>query len=144
MHNGRADGLGYDYLMLLTRQLGVDVKVRVYRDWADVLDAACRGEIDVVMNITLTPDRTRCMVYTGSYADAPLALVGRLGDTRISSDPDLAGLSVVTEQEFLTHDQVRARFPAARQLTAANTRAALLMVAQGRADVYIGNAHGDA
>lgn len=141
MHNGRADGLGYDYLMLLTRQLGVEVKVRVYRDWADVLDAACRGEIDVVMNITLTPDRTRCMVYTGSYADAPLALVGRLGDTRISTDPDLAGLSVVTEQEFLTRDQVRARFPAARQLTAANTRAALLMVAQGRADVYIGNAH---
>jgi len=141
MQNGRPDGLGHDYLMLLTRQLGVRVKVRVYRDWADVLDAACRGEVDVVMNITLTPDRTRCMVYTGSYADAPLALVGRVGDTRTSSDPDLAGLRVVTEQEFLTSNQVRARFPAARQVTAPNTRAALAMVAQGKADVYIGNAH---
>ncbi|MFI8718778.1 ATP-binding protein [Stenotrophomonas sp. NPDC077464] len=141
MHNRRPDGLGYDYLMLLTRQLGIEVKVRVYPNWADVLDAACRGEIDVVMNITLTPDRTRCMVYTGTYADAPLALVGRPGDTRISSDPDLVGLSVVTEQEFLTRDQVRSRFPGARQLTAPTTRAALLMVAQGRADVYIGNAH---
>jgi len=141
MQKGRPDGLGYDYLMLLTRQLGLQVKVRVYRDWADVLDAACRGEVDVVMNITLTPDRTRCMVYTGAYADAPLALVGRVGDTRTSSDPDLTGLSVVTEQEFLTSGQVRARFPAARQVTAANTRAALAMVAQGKADVYIGNAH---
>ncbi|WNH48976.1 hypothetical protein PDM28_01170 [Stenotrophomonas aracearum] len=43
MQNGRPDGLGHDYLMLLTRQLGVQVKVRVYRDWAAVLDAACRG-----------------------------------------------------------------------------------------------------
>ncbi|WP_367344758.1 transporter substrate-binding domain-containing protein [Stenotrophomonas bentonitica] len=141
MQNGRPDGLGYDYLMLLTRQLGVQVKVRVYRDWAAVLDAACRGEVDVVMNITLTPDRTRCMVYTGSYADAPLALVGRVGDTRTSTDPDLVGLRVVTEQEFLTSGQVRARFPGAQQVTAANTRAALSMVARGDADVYIGNAH---
>jgi two-component system sensor histidine kinase EvgS len=141
MHNGRPDGLGYDYLMLLTRQLGVQVKVRMYRDWADVLDAACRGEVDVVMNITLTPDRTRCMVYTGAYADAPLALVGRVGDNRPSADPDLVGLRVVTEQEFLTSGQVRARFPAARQVMAANTRAALAMVAEDKADIYIGNAH---
>jgi two-component system sensor histidine kinase EvgS len=141
MQNGRPDGLGYDYLMLLTRQLGVQVKVRMYRDWADVLDAACRGEVDVVMNVTLTPDRTRCMVYTGAYADAPLALVGRVGDNRPSADPDLVGLRVVTEQEFLTSGQVRARFPAARQVTAANTRAALAMVAEDKADIYIGNAH---
>ncbi|WP_421568409.1 ATP-binding protein [Stenotrophomonas sp. PD6] len=141
MHNGRPDGLGYDYLMLLTRQLGVQVKVRMYRDWADVLDAACRGEVDVVMNITLTPDRTRCMVYTGAYADAPLALVAREGDSRASADPDLVGLRVVTEQEFLTSGQVRARFPGARQVMAADTRAALAMVAEDKADIYIGNAH---
>lgn len=141
VQNGQPQGLGYDYLMLLSRQLGLNVQVRMYRDWADVLDAACRGEVDVVMNIALTPGRTRCMVYTSPYAEAPLALVGRPGDTRASADPDLTGLRVVTEQEFLTSEQIRSRFPGARRVIAANTTAALNMVAQGQADVYIGNAH---
>lgn len=141
VQNGEPKGLGYDYLMLLSRQLGLDVQVRVYRDWAEVLDAACRGEVDVVMNIALTPGRTRCMVYTSPYAEAPLALVGRPGDTRASADPDLTGLRVVTEQEFLTSEQIRSRFPGARRVVASNTAAALEMVAQGKADIYIGNAH---
>jgi two-component system sensor histidine kinase EvgS len=141
MRDGKPVGLGYDYLSLLTKQLGVQVKVRMYRDWTDVLDAACRGEVDVVMNITLTADRTRCMVYTRPYADAPLALVGRPGDTRASADPDLRGLRVVTEREFVTSEEVRARFPAARRVIAANTTAALAMVGKGEADVYIGNVY---
>ncbi|HAU81607.1 MAG TPA: histidine kinase [Stenotrophomonas sp.] len=141
MRDGTPVGLGYDYLSLLTRQLGVQVQVRMYRDWTDVLEAACRGEVDVVMNITLTADRTRCMVYTRPYAHAPLALVGRPGETRASSDPDLRGLRVVTEREFVTSDEVRARFPEARRVTAASTAAALAMVGRGEADVYIGNAY---
>lgn len=141
MQNGKPVGLGYDYLSLLTRQLGVQVQVRMYRDWTEVLEAACRGEVDVVMNITLTADRTRCMVYTRPYAQAPLALVGRPGETRASSDPDLRGLRVVTEREFVTSDEVRSRFPGARRVTAASTTAALAMVGSGEADVYIGNAY---
>lgn len=141
MQNGKPVGLGYDYLSLLTRQLGVQVQVRMYRDWTEVLEAACRGEVDGVMNITLTADRTRCMVYTRPYARAPLALVGRPGETRASSDPDLRGLRVVTEREFVTSDEVRSRFPGARRVTAASTTAALAMVGSGEADVYIGNAY---
>lgn len=141
LRDGKPAGLGYDYLSLLAQQFGVQVKVRMYRDWTDVLDAACRGEVDVVMNITLTADRTRCMVYTRPYADAPLALVGRPGDTRASADPDLRGLRVVTEREFVTSEDVRARFPAARRVVADDTTAALTMVGKGEADVYIGNAY---
>ncbi|MCF7751303.1 transporter substrate-binding domain-containing protein [Bacillus subtilis subsp. subtilis] len=141
LHDGRPQGLGYDYLNLLAQRLGVRVEVRRYRDWTAVLDAACRGEVDVVMNVTLTPDRTRCMVYTGSYASAPLAVVGRPDDTRTSTDPDLQGLRVVTEREFVTSDQVRARFPGALRVTAADTLTALKMVSGNQADVYIGNAH---
>ncbi|MEN4952146.1 transporter substrate-binding domain-containing protein [Stenotrophomonas sp. TWI819] len=141
LRDGKPVGLGYDYLSLLTQQLGVQVKVRMYRDWTEVLDAACRGDVDVVMNITLTADRTRCMVYTRPYAIGPLALVGRPGDTRASADPDLRGLRVVTEREFVTSDEVRARFPAAHRVIAHTTSAALDMVRNGDADVYIGNAY---
>lgn len=141
IQNGRPQGLGYDYLSLLATRLGLRVEVRTYPSWTAVLDAACRGEVDVVMNVTLTADRTRCMVYTQPYIEAPLAVVGRPDDTRTSTDPDLQGLRVVTEGEFVTSDQVRARFPRAVRINAADTLAALGMVGRDEADVYIGNAY---
>lgn len=140
LRDGEQVGLGPDYLSHLARQLGVKVEARRYPDWTSVLDAACRGEIDVVMNVGLSADRTRCMVYTAAYSEAPLALVGRPDDLRASDMPDLDGLRVVIEQDFLTGPQVRARFPRARQLVANDTLSALQMVIDDKADVYIGNA----
>ncbi|WP_164119115.1 ATP-binding protein [Stenotrophomonas maltophilia] len=140
LRDGQQVGLGPDYLSHLARQLGVKVEARRYPDWTSVLDAACRGEIDVVMNVGLSADRTRCMVYTAAYSEAPLALVGRPDDLRASDMPDLEGLRVVIEQDFLTGPQVRARFPRARQLVANDTLTALQMVRDDKADVYIGNA----
>ncbi len=141
LRDGQQVGLGPDYLSLLARQLGVKVEARRYPDWTSVLDAACRGEIDVVMNVGLSADRTRCMVYTAAYGEAPLALVGRPDDLRASDIPDLDGLRVVIEQDFLTGPQVRARFPRARQLVANSSLTALQMVRDDKADVYIGNAY---
>ncbi|EPJ6835997.1 ATP-binding protein [Stenotrophomonas maltophilia] len=140
LRDGEQVGLGPDYLSHLARQLGVKVEMRRYPDWTSVLDATCRGEIDVVMNVGLSADRTRCMVYTAAYSEAPLALVGRPADLRASEIPDLDGLRVVIEQDFLTGPQVRARFPRARQLVANDTLTALQMVRDDKADVYIGNA----
>ena len=66
--------------------------------------------------------------------------MGRPDDLRASDMPDLEGLRVVIEQDFLTGPQVRARFPRARQLVANDTLSALQMVIDDKADVYIGNA----
>ncbi|MEG0184997.1 MAG: transporter substrate-binding domain-containing protein [Stenotrophomonas sp.] len=141
IREGTQVGLGPDYLSHLARQLGLKVEARRYPDWTSVLDAACRGEIDVVMNIALSAERTRCMVYTAAYAEAPLAMVGRPQDLRASDMPDLDGLRVVIEQDFMTGPQVRARYPRARQLVADNTLTALRMVRDDKADIFIGNAY---
>ena len=141
LQQGQPVGLGPDYLSLLARQLGVEVQFRRYPDWNSVLDATCRGEIDVVMNVAFSAERARCMDYTRAYVEAPLAMVGRPGDLRASETPDLDGLRVVIEQDFMTAPQVRTRFPRARQLVATDTQTALHMVKDDKADVFIGNAY---
>ena len=137
----RVRGLGPDTLDDLATRMGVRLDYRRYPDWAQVLEAACRGDIDVVMNVSPSASPNRCLAYSTSYATAPLAVVGRSDDLRASNDPDLAGLRVVSEQGFLTQAQIRTRFPAARQLLAAHTLDALRMVARQEADVFIGNAY---
>ena len=137
----RVRGLAPDTLADLARRMGMTLDYRHYPSWSQVLEAACRGDIDVVMNVSPSTAPNRCLAYTTPYATAPLAVVGRRGDLRASNHPDLADLRVVSEQDFLTHEQIRTRFPAARQLVAPHTLDALRMVAQQQADVFIGNAY---
>lgn len=141
VEGGQVRGLAPDTLDDLARRLGMTLDYRHYPDWSHVLEAACRGDIDVVMNVSAGTPGTRCLAYTTSYASAPLAVVGKTGDLRASTDPELTGLRIVTEQDFLTQQQVRARFPAAQQVTSPTTAEALRRLAQGEADVFVGNAY---
>lgn len=141
VENGQPEGLTYDYLVEATNQLGLKVTTRRYASWADVLQAACSGEVDIVMDVALTAERTRCMVFTREYAEAPVALVSRLQDSRAARDAGLEGLRVVTERDFAFSDSARERYPAAQHVQAQTTLEALQMVSDGHADVYLGNAY---
>lgn len=139
VQDGKVKGMGIDYLQALAPTLGVEITVRPYPDLAALISAACAGEVDVIMNVALTAARTRCMVFTDAYAEVPVALVGRRHDQRVVQDPDLKQLRLVTEAGFPTTEMARLRYVDAAHLTAASTEEALRMVADGRADAYLGN-----
>ncbi|MET0891665.1 MAG: transporter substrate-binding domain-containing protein [Stenotrophomonas maltophilia] len=139
MQDGRLEGMGIDYLHALAPMLGVDVSVKVYPDLPTLIQATCAGEVDVIMNVALTAARTRCMVFTDAYAETPVAIVGRRHDQRVAQDPDLKHLRLVTEQGFPTTELARLRYVDAVRVTAPTTDDALRMVAEGRADAYLGN-----
>lgn len=141
MQHGKVTGLGPDMLAQVAASLDVRVEYVTYPGWTQVLDAACRGEIDVVINISPGTGPQRCVLYTAAYASAPMAVVGRAGDLRASAHPDLAGLRVVTEAGFLTGPRISQRFPDAQVSSAPDTVSALQQVAAGTADVFIGNAY---
>jgi two-component system sensor histidine kinase EvgS len=139
LQKGEPVGLGVDYLRAAVGNLGLRLETRRYESWPAVLEAACRGEVDVVINLSLTAARTRCLVFTSSYFEAPLALAARRDDARPFSRQDLSGLRVVVERDFITEQAAQKRYPAAVHLQAPDTEQALKMVAEGQADVYIGN-----
>lgn len=141
VEQGIPQGLTFDYLTEATSLLGVELETRRYANWGEVLRAACVGEVDIVMDIALTAERTRCMVFTRQYADAPVALVSRMQDVRAAHDVELTGLRLVTERDFVFSSIARERYPTAVHVQAQTTREALQMVADGQADVYLGNAH---
>lgn len=141
VRGGKAEGLAYDYLIEAAARLGVTLTARRYPNWTELLRAACAGEVDVVMDVVLTAERTRCMVFTRQYAEAPVALVTRLQDVRASRESELAGLRVVTERDFALAAVARERYPKATHLETDGTQTALRMVSDGVADVYIGNAY---
>ncbi|MCC7633971.1 ATP-binding protein [Stenotrophomonas rhizophila] len=139
LQDGQLKGMGIDYLQALAPMLGVKVTVKVYPDLEALIEATCAGQIDVVINVALTAARTRCMVFTDAYVEIPVALVGRKHDQRVVQDPDLKHLQLVTERGFPTSSVARLRYPDAEHVVAPTTGEALRMVADGRADAYLGN-----
>ncbi|SFR95219.1 two-component system, NarL family, sensor histidine kinase EvgS [Dyella sp. OK004] len=137
--NGKPDGFSYDYLVAIATNLGLRVEARKYNSLAEELDAACRGEIDVIMNLMITAERTKCLAFTQAYIQTPAALTARIDDERPTANAHLTGLRVAVERDFYTNEGVRERYPNAIPLEAKNTLDALRMVSRGRADVYLGN-----
>ncbi|HEV7272161.1 ATP-binding protein [Pseudoxanthomonas sp.] len=137
--DGKPRGLAYDYLEQSTGRLGLALRTRRFGSWEQLRQAACAGEIDVVMNAMLTAERTRCMVFTRPYLDAPVALVTRLQDTRAQASPALEGLRVIADHE--AEADAKRRYPQAMHLPAADAMSGLRSVAEGRADVFVSNAY---
>lgn len=137
---GRVDGLSYDFLKAMAARLGVGLRTRIYADWPTLLEAACKGEVDVVMSVSITVQRTRCLAYTHAYQTVHPALVGRREDARRLQSPP-AKLRVAIEDQHFLSNTLSEVFPTWQVLTVRDLRSALTAVASGRADAYIGDPH---
>ncbi|MBD7954316.1 transporter substrate-binding domain-containing protein [Stenotrophomonas sp. Sa5BUN4] len=141
VRNGRPEGLAPETLQAAADSLGLTLEPKVYRNWNEVLEAACSGEIDVVMDLVLTSERTHCMVFTRAYASAPLGIASRRKDGRAEATPDLAGLRIAIERDHVTGMRVRERYPDSLYVETGSSSEALALVSSGDADFYVGNAY---
>jgi two-component system sensor histidine kinase EvgS len=131
-------GLSPDYLRAISGRLDVSLQPRVYADWPSLLAAACSGEVDVVMSVSITASRTRCLSYTRPYHAARPALVGRRADAArlLGTATDLR---IAIERGYVLEESLVEAYPHARVIQVHDLQAALDAVAAGRADAYIGN-----
>jgi len=139
-NGGPLEGLSADYLRAITTRLGVTLRPRVYADWPTLLDAACRGEVDLVMSVSITASRTRCLSFTRPYQSVRPALVGRRdAATRLLAAPP--HLRIAIETGHVLDESLPETYPDARILHVPDLQAALDALDAGRADAYIGNPH---
>jgi two-component system sensor histidine kinase EvgS len=134
-------GLSLDYLTEVLARLGLKPRYRAFDSWPEMLRSACDGEVDLVMNVSMTAERTECLAFTREYVQVPVAIVSRLDDARPVRSTELKGLHIVTERGFATGEAARDRYPQATHTYVDLTLEALQAVADGTADVYVGNAY---
>jgi two-component system, NarL family, sensor histidine kinase EvgS len=131
------NGLSVDYLRALVGP-GVTFETRTYTDMPHLLEAACAGQIDVLMSVARTPERDRCLLFTAPYFRAPFSVVTRRERSASFTRSQLRGSRFAIEKGFALEGFLGERYPGARILTFADTRTALAAVEQREADVYLG------
>ena len=135
---GKAEGIGVDYLKILGMRLGVEFKI-IPGPFPDNLAAVREKRIDALMDVTPKPDRAEYLYFTKPYMNVPHVFVGRLDGPYYENEKQLAGKILALEKGFGNVRYFKRNFPEITVIEYPDTEACLAAVSQGRADAYAGN-----
>ncbi|HZZ13474.1 MAG TPA: transporter substrate-binding domain-containing protein, partial [Paraburkholderia sp.] len=135
--DGRLTGLSTDYLRALVGR-DVVIEAKTFPDMPQLLAAACAGHVDVIMSISRTRERGRCLRFTAPYFRAATSVAVRRDGKSYTSAAQLADARLAVEKGFALERTLSERFPRAHIQTFPGTHAALLAVLRGDADAYLG------
>lgn len=137
---GHYVGLAADYMKLLEAKLGVHFKIINDRSWADILNTARRGELDMLAFAVKTPERSRYLAFTEPYKSAPAIIIDAGRGDLVDNLEHLAGKRVAVENGYFMNEMLKKDYPAIKLVMANSVRHALSLVMEGQADAYVGDA----
>lgn len=138
LRNGRVTGFGGELLELLLARSAIRLEPRAFNSREELLDAACQGKVDLVVNALPRRQYSSCLLYSASYLERSTVLVARRNDAR-TKDPDfIESASLVVEDGSALAGELQASHPDVRVSEAETVRKALEMVASGRVDAFVG------
>ncbi|MCU6427933.1 transporter substrate-binding domain-containing protein [Enterobacter sichuanensis] len=133
------EGLSADYLGLVSWQLNLPVKLRMYDSPEELWQALARGDIDLIPSVAAF-DANDAFVFSAPYASDKPVLGINDRDTRPLAD-DLADTDVAMVRDYLPLSQVKAAYPKARFRLFDSYQDALSAVAFGQSRAYLGNSY---
>jgi len=108
---GRVMGLSVDMLEHVAAVGGLSVQTLPARPLSEILDAAARGDVDLVSSLRPTPERARFLDFTAPYVEVPAVVVTRAADAGFDRLPRLADESVAVGRSYAVESWVRQRYP---------------------------------
>ena len=130
---GRAQGLSIDVLELLQPHLGAQVEMLSPDNLANILQAARRGEVDLISSLRPTPERAEFLAFTEPYVKVPAVLVVKQG----AAPPNLKDLRdrpVAVGKGYAVEGFVRANYPHVRWVPVPDDLTALRGLMAGEFD----------
>jgi len=136
---GQYRGISSAFMERLAEMLGVTLHYAPQQTWAQAVERARRGEVDVLPALNVSPARAEYLNFTQPYLHFPFMIITRRDAPLITGMEDLTGWQVALERDYVTREYLDRDYPDLAQLLTNNTAEALHAVALGKADAYVGN-----
>jgi diguanylate cyclase (GGDEF)-like protein/PAS domain S-box-containing protein len=137
---GNYVGLSADYLKQIEQRLGVKFEIMKNKTWADILEMAQHGDLDMLTDANQTPERDKFLYFTNPYIDIPIIIIDNGENGFIGSLARLEGKKVAVEQSYFMQELLYKNHPNIQQLPVKSVKDALFLVSNKTADAYIGDA----
>ncbi len=135
---GVYQGISADLLRMLSARIGFEIEP-VFGDWPTLYAMLQSAELDICPGMGVTPERERVVLFSKPFLDFPHAIYVRDDDDTISTLADLRGRTVSVEKDYYIQELLKTSYPEISLLLVDNSLQALLNVAAGKADAYVGN-----
>jgi two-component system, NarL family, sensor histidine kinase EvgS len=134
----RYAGFAIDLTERLAERVGLRLAYQSYPTHAATLDAVKRGEVDLVPFTSESPERRQYLAFARPLFSAQMVYVTNRALTDVALDARFSGLRVVVERGTGGEDVMQQRFPQAKLVVHDNADSAILAVATGDADAFVG------
>ncbi|MFT7003375.1 MAG: diguanylate cyclase (GGDEF)-like protein/PAS domain S-box-containing protein [Sulfurimonas sp.] len=138
---GKHIGITVDYMHKIEKILGLHFEVVNDKAWDELLGMAKKNELDMISSIVKTPERSEYLSFTETYRDTPTIIIDNGIGTFIGSLKQLSGKRVSVEKGYFMEEFLKNDYFKINVITARNTKEALIMVADGVTDAYVGDAN---
>lgn len=140
VENGRLAGFSGELLSKLLAKSGVALEARSLPRRDVAMQAACDGEVELVMGAVPFPEYAHCLVYSAGYLERTALVVARIGDERALASGFLDRATVITEVGAPWGRELKAQYPDVHLIEVNSVRTAMEVLASGKGDVFIGAA----
>lgn len=139
--NDKYTGITADYIRLLEPRLDTHFEViNKSKSWPELLNAARRNELDMLFSLIKTPDRSAYLNFTQPYLVSPAVIISGQTQGYIGSLKRLRGKLVAIQKGHSTQELLAKYYPNIPIVLTDSIEQALVMVAEGKAHAYVGDA----
>jgi polar amino acid transport system substrate-binding protein len=135
---GKYRGINADILRHVAEWAGFTIEP-VTGMWPELYPMLLNGELDLSPGMQASPTRREHLLFTRPFLNFPHAIYHHRDRGGFDGMASLAGKRVAVEKDYYEHEYLREHHPEVVLVPVPNALQALLEVASGKADAYIGN-----
>jgi ABC-type amino acid transport substrate-binding protein/DNA-binding response OmpR family regulator/anti-sigma regulatory factor (Ser/Thr protein kinase) len=136
---GEYQGITAEFMGRIQGMSGIKMIPQAGLSWAEVMDKARKGEIDVLSALTPSPERRKYLNFTKPYLRFPLMVFTRHDAPLVTGIEDLGQARVAVERDYITQQYLQKDHPDLQLILVDTTAEALHALSTGKVDAYVGN-----
>ena len=140
MLNGKAVGFSIDFIKILAKKMGIDIKFIQNKSWFEYTEMFKERQLDVMVNIITTEDRRQYANFSTPYAEPNHMAVIRKGEFPSEfSINSLKNKKLVIIEGYASAANFTKKFPFLTLVIVKNTKQALMAIKSKDADIFLSN-----
>ncbi len=110
--NGKYQGIGADYIDLISKKIGQKIELVKTKDWMEVIAFAKEGKCDLVSMMSKTPEREKYLDFTTPYFSNKNVIVTRDDVAYIDNIGNLKNETFGVVKGYVVVELLKKRYPA--------------------------------
>lgn len=140
--NGIASGIAADYLNLIKKKLGIEIKYVPSESWNTLVELLDVQQIDILPNMSPTPERSKKFNFSERYLYFPPVVITRKNFRKIKGLRDLSHNTIGVVRGYAEHEILKVSFPNYKLVSYSSALEKYKAVSTGKIDAALGSIPG--